>query len=117
MPGARTQVQDRLAMIDEGGILLIGESNEADARAETPRPDSQVLFGHALYEHMLLRRALPIRGFPLRVQAPRFTEAPGATWFSQVDAQLVTLLPGLLSMEIAPTAVAWQQTPTLSGLR
>jgi Protein of unknown function (DUF3025) len=121
MPGARTQAQDRLAMIDEGGILVVRERDGIEVRTAATRPDAQVLFGHALYEHVLLERALPVRGFPLRVESPINAAAYSDDWFAQVDVQLVCLLPTLLCTETAPSAIAWQppqqrtSSPTLGG--
>jgi hypothetical protein len=40
LPGARTREQDALAMLDEGGVMLV------DGR--------QVILGHAIYEHLVL---------------------------------------------------------------
>lgn len=75
LPGARTREQDALAMLDEGGILLVsGEADARDVRAAHVAGDgdalealvragrlSALVFGHALYEH-LVSSPVPVRG-------------------------------------------------------
>ncbi len=67
LPGARTREQDALAMVDEGGLLLlVAEGHEAavDEAITTASLESLValvqarraaalVFGHALYEHLV----------------------------------------------------------------
>jgi hypothetical protein len=45
MPGSRTRAHDRLALLDEGGILVAGEAG-----------GPALVFGHALLEHALAGR-------------------------------------------------------------
>lgn len=61
LPNRRTRELDALALLDEGGVVVLaGPERAADlswTRAEPP-PDVRVLvFGHAIYESLLLRDA------------------------------------------------------------
>lgn len=76
LPGARTREQDALAMLDEGGLLLLCRDAAAARTAEralaSDRPGAALgaeaasravvplVFGHALYEH-LVSSAAPVR--------------------------------------------------------
>jgi|GEM_PF-3395850 len=51
LPGARTVVHDRLALLDEGGLLLVGT------------PPVAMVFGHAILEHVV-RGELAVRAAP-----------------------------------------------------
>lgn len=51
LPNARTRERDVLAMIDEGGVIVV----------EGTAP---IVFGHAIYEHLAASDA-PVRGFPI----------------------------------------------------
>ncbi len=51
-PGPRTPAEDRLAMIDEGGAIVT--------------PAATLIFGHALYEHLVRGVTRPIRAFTMR---------------------------------------------------
>ncbi len=72
-PGARTREQDALAMLDEGGVVLLCEATVATALADlaSKEPDgpaqdaalaawssrglvTPIVFGHALYERLVL---------------------------------------------------------------
>jgi hypothetical protein len=66
LPGARSREHDALALIDEGGVVLLGA------------PDRQVgvIFGHALYEGLVLGvRAMAARVVEARVDAIPTEEA------------------------------------------
>jgi hypothetical protein len=88
MPGARTWEQDRLAMIDEGGIVI-----EVAADGDERR----TVFGHAIQEHVLLGRPLPVRGFPLRIAACLTHAQYSDAWRVEVDTALTALLPAWLA--------------------
>ena len=60
LPNARSREQDTLAMIDEGGVLQ--------------GPAGSVLFGHALYEHLLHGHA-DVRGYPVALEGGPSDEA------------------------------------------
>jgi hypothetical protein len=76
-PQARSRVEDTLAMIDEGGLLLPHLPGAAEATQEAIRREDPgalnllagqgalrpLVFGHALLEH-LARGHLQVRGFP-----------------------------------------------------
>jgi len=57
LPGARTAEHDRLALIDEGGVLLAGEPVDDAAEAIASGRRRALVFGHALIEHALTGRA------------------------------------------------------------
>jgi len=57
LPGARSADHDRLALIDEGGVLVAGAAAR-DAEEELAAGRARALvFGHALVEHALTGRA------------------------------------------------------------
>jgi hypothetical protein len=76
-PQARSRIEDTLAMIDEGGLLLPHLPGAAEATQEAVRREDPgalgllaeqgalrpLVFGHALLEH-LARGHLQVRGFP-----------------------------------------------------
>ncbi len=73
LPNARTRERDVLAMIDEGGVVVID--------------DTRVLFGHAVYEHLATSSA-PVRGFPIALRCGTSTdEIDGAlaAWIDVLD--------------------------------
>jgi hypothetical protein len=91
LPGARTRERDVLAMIDEGGVLLVGHDDGASLADAVERGTLDArIFGHAIYEHLCTREA-PVRGFPVRVDVPRdapsdVVDAALADWLASVDA-------------------------------
>lgn len=84
LPGARTREQDALAMVDEGGIVLLASHDDVeDVRRAQREGDEDALrglrdagrmaplvFGHAMMEHAI-EGALAVRGYgiPLAVSA------------------------------------------------
>jgi hypothetical protein len=50
LPGARTREQDALAMLDEGGVVLLMTESTSCA----------VVFGHAIYESLVQRSPFPL---------------------------------------------------------
>ncbi len=57
LPGARSAEHDRLALLDEGGVLVAGDdAGDAEQALATGRARALV-FGHALVEHALTGRA------------------------------------------------------------
>ena len=73
LPNARTRELDALALIDEGGVLMVdgsgagGTSRDMDGNdRDDEREVERVIFGHAIYEGMVLRvPAMIARGVPL----------------------------------------------------
>ena len=60
LPNARTRAQDALALVDEGGVLLLSAGGEVLA----------VPFGHALFEGIVFETpAMIARGAPLALEA------------------------------------------------
>lgn len=57
LPNARSREEDRLTMLDEGGVLLL--------RGEKP-----IVFGHAIYEHFV-STSVPVRAKALAFEVPR----------------------------------------------
>jgi hypothetical protein len=56
LPRARTADHDRLALIDEGGVLVAGESAGSAEEALAAGRARALVFGHALVEHALTGR-------------------------------------------------------------
>jgi len=76
LPNARTRELDALALVDEGGVLLVPGA----------RP---IVFGHALYEGMVLgQRAMVARAFDL----PAMTAADEPMLLRAVDAHVAERL-------------------------
>jgi Protein of unknown function (DUF3025) len=59
LPGSRTPAHDRLALLDEGGLIVAAHDGRATA----------VVFGHAILEHAA-RGELAVRAAPLTVACP-----------------------------------------------
>lgn len=78
LPGARTREQDALAMVDEGGLLLLVDETHAqrlfelldqgthDELLDLVREHALVpiVFGHAMHEHLMSSDA-PVRALPI----------------------------------------------------
>ena len=76
LPGARTREQDALAMVDEGGIVLLAAANEVERVRRAQREGDEaamgalleagsaaaLVFGHAMMEHAVLG-TLGVRGY------------------------------------------------------
>jgi hypothetical protein len=58
LPGARTPLQDALALLDEGGVL-------------EPESGGAVIFGHAVLEHLIAGRPARVSRVPLAASASR----------------------------------------------
>ncbi len=100
-PTARSRVEDTLAMIDEGGLLLAVAPPQADSLAARVEAGEQefindaidagevrpVVFGHALLEH--LGRGQPARGFPVVVAVERLDD------LGAIDDALASLVPSV----------------------
>lgn len=71
LPNARTRERDVLAMIDEGGVVVI--------------ESAKIVFGHAVYEHVATSEA-PVRGFPIPLScAPSEIDRALAAWIDALD--------------------------------
>lgn len=81
LPGARAPAHDRLALLDEGGLIAVG--------------DRAVVFGHAILEHAA-RGAVAVRAAVLRL--------PGdVAWRAdQVDAALAAALDAGAAVDPGP---------------
>jgi hypothetical protein len=66
LPATRSREQDALALIDEGGVVVL---DDGTARLV-------VVFGHALYEGLVLGRG-PVTACAIAVSVPALPEAPG----------------------------------------
>ncbi len=83
LPNARTRERDVLAMIDEGGVVVID--------------GARILFGHAVYEHLATSSA-PVRGFPIALRCRTSTD--------EIDAALASWIEALDTDATRPDAVA-----------
>jgi hypothetical protein len=96
LPGARSRDHDALALIDEGGVVLLG----------APGRQVGVIFGHALYEGLVLGvRAMAARVVELQVDAipteedlrgsgPAKPDAKPGEWVRAADEALERRLKG-----------------------
>jgi hypothetical protein len=112
LPGARTRRHDRLALLDEGGILLAGESPAADdppvageAGLAAALADGRVralVFGHALLEHALAG-CLDVWGAALWLAVAPGEREPTAALRGRLDAALAAaLVAGAVLEQPAP---------------
>jgi len=83
LPNARTRERDVLAMIDEGGVVVMD--------------GARILFGHAVYEHLATTSA-PVRGFPIALCCGTSTD--------EIDAALASWIDVLDTDATRPEAVA-----------
>lgn len=105
LPSARLREQDALAMLDEGGLVLIATdgayeaveqaSREADLEslaAAVRRAEAVAApFGHALCEHLVASHA-PVRAMSVVLRAGRALPADFAGLAQLIDAQLAARL-------------------------
>ncbi len=105
LPGARTREQDALAMLDEGSLLLLTSPTHLPAvRHHVSVGDSRslsrmlslgeahaLLFGHALYEHLVAGDTSP-RGMPVVLSAPESTLVNISSRCAAADQALATEL-------------------------
>jgi hypothetical protein len=127
LPGARTREQDALAMLDEGGLLLLVRSAAAEAaRSAVARGDGEAVsalarggdaaplaFGHALAEH-LCGDGPPVRA----LCAPLVVDALAPTLVArlrQADGALAALLASPDAFAAPPDAPAILVTDALFG--
>lgn len=90
LPPARTREHDALALIDEGGVIVL----------ESERDATRMVFGHALFEGLVLDvRATIARAVVFRVDE---VPAPPRERIALADALLATRLMGPLAPEMLP---------------
>jgi hypothetical protein len=56
LPGSRSRLHDRLALIDEGGVLIAGDVTGGAERALAAGRARALVFGHGLLEHAVTGR-------------------------------------------------------------
>lgn len=104
LPGRRTREQDGLAMLDEGGLLLLCEAPRSPAlgdalEARRPEPVAEaiqaggaaaLIFGHAVYEHLVLggEAAAPVRAMTHLLPCPGPLPASAEARVALADARL-----------------------------
>lgn len=76
LPGERTPDQDAVAMLDEGGVVLVGES--------------PIVFGHAIYERLVCDGAVNLWAAVVRANVATAPEDPRAC-VDTADATLAAL--------------------------
>jgi hypothetical protein len=100
LPGVRSRERDALAMLDEGAVALLVHHSafealgaaltECDDEAVAKLGVRAVLFGHALYEHLVCGDGA-VRGLPVCVPVDAMPEALDAR-VACVDAAIATAL-------------------------
>jgi hypothetical protein len=73
LPNARTRERDVLAMIDEGGLVVMAEA--------------RIVFGHAVYEHLASSEAL-VRAFPIVLEPQGDVDAALEAWVETLDTDV-----------------------------
>lgn len=112
-PQRRSAAEDALTLFDEGGLVLLQESpavwealcrrswTEAfwERREDWGKSVACVIFGHALYEGMLLEKSRRFHGSAIAIDVPPGTIARvqalwdrGESWLPEVDALLAQAL-------------------------
>lgn len=91
LPGGRTRDQDAIAMLDEGGVVVVDRAGAAP---------SAVVFGHAIYERLVCDGALNLWAAAVRASAERAPEEDGAC-IAMADATLEELFSSADHLERA----------------
>jgi hypothetical protein len=89
LPGGRTRDQDAVAMLDEGGVVLL------DRGVDTPSP---IVFGHGIYERLVCDRRVTLWAAAVRVPIDDAPDAPSACTLL-ADAGLHALLSSSIEMK------------------
>ncbi|HQY63853.1 MAG: DUF3025 domain-containing protein [Myxococcales bacterium] len=107
LPGARTRLQDVLAMLDEGGALLAVRPQDAAglhraiAAGETQLGGARVLvFGHAILEHAVLGAPLP-RAAPVVLCDPE-PDGPLSPLVARLDDALAAYMGAVTGAPMPP---------------
>ncbi|MBK7399182.1 MAG: DUF3025 domain-containing protein [Myxococcales bacterium] len=111
LPSARTREMDSLAMLDEGGLLLVTRAGAPDLDAAIDEGDAAtvgeavrrgdaraLLIGHAIHEHLVLRTDL-VRTLVFRLEVPDCAVSQ-----QEIDAKIGALLDGGASVRQRPDA-------------
>ncbi len=85
LPGARTREQDTLALLDEGGIVELGEGGPT------------LLFGHALFEALVSRQDF-IHGSVLRLPRPEPLPREGLGRVAYADREMAQMVASPLHL-------------------
>jgi hypothetical protein len=98
LPGERSRQHDAIALLDEGGVVVL----------EAPEEEVGVVFGHALYEGIVLG----VRSMAARAVVAKVEAAPRALsgWVALADAALERRLAQALSPEALPR-IALEKLP------
>ncbi|HRG98553.1 MAG TPA: DUF3025 domain-containing protein [Polyangiaceae bacterium] len=110
LPGARTRLQDVLAMLDEGGALLAVRPEDAARLRGTIAAGGTclsgarlVVFGHAILEHAVLGAALP-RAAPVVLEDPA-PDAPLPELVPRLDEALAAYVDAVTAGPMPPALV------------
>jgi len=96
LPNRRTRELDALALLDEGGVIVLTDAHPTTgmdaAELESTGHARVLVFGHAIYESLMLREAPPAcRASAVTVRVDRLPGNPGAL-LEAADRGLATLL-------------------------
>lgn len=121
LPSARTKEMDALAMLDEGGVVMLlregapsldaalEEGEPAPIADAVARGDARVLLiGHAVHERLARHGALGVRALVLELEVPR-CDLP----FDEVDARAAARLDDALPVRARPDAKGLLLEPSL----
>jgi hypothetical protein len=90
LPSARDREHDRLALLDEGGLISLGDDRALDAELDGARG---VIVGHALWQHAALgHRNIRAAVVALPGRAPRWSSASCDDVRAAVDAAWLVLV-------------------------
>lgn len=89
LPGARTRDQDAVAMLDEGGVVLVQPEG---------RPPVPIVFGHGIYERLVCDGAVDLWAAAVRAEAATPPEDSRACT-DAADATLAEILSSSASIE------------------
>ena len=89
LPGGRTRDQDAVAMLDEGGVVIVDQGGDAP---------SAIVFGHAIYERLVCDGRVSLWAAAVRVLTDDAPSAPEAR-VELADATLHALLSSSTEMK------------------
>lgn len=117
LPSARSRLQDVLAMLDEGGVLLAARPVDAERVRSAIAGGSSIetagarvlVFGHALLEHAVLGAPLP-RAAPVVLEVP-LPSAPLVALVPQLDEALAAYVRALTGGPTLPALALSERPP------
>jgi hypothetical protein len=93
LPGGRTRDQDAVAMLDEGGVVLLHQGGDSPGAGTYP-----IVFGHAIYEQLVCDGRVTLWAAAVRVSNDEVPDGAAAR-IQLADATLQALLASSTEMK------------------